>query len=312
MAEIEKEIAAGTTDASGQAITQQSGGLGALLRSAREQMGLNQQNLAEIIRLRRLYINALEEEAWDQLPAPVFVKGFIKSYARTVGLDEKRVLALYQNLTPGPVASSFPVFNSEQPRFRKVYWVMVVLFLVVILFVITYLWRGCGSENQSQGSITNKYLKTNAAVEQAHPAEADKQNEDQSKAGRPFNSGKVTEGEQTQILPAETDKSFMKAGPIIPRAIQPINGEWVLKAVAKNETWVMIYKDQDPPRDYTFMAGDKREWHAKKGFYLIVGNAAGMDFEINGVKVEKMGGPNQVITLRFPEDFARKENGQQQ
>ncbi|RPI75856.1 MAG: hypothetical protein EHM45_14315, partial [Desulfobacteraceae bacterium] len=46
--------------------------LGVLLRHAREREGLSQHNLAEIIRLRLFHIHALEEEAWERLPDPVF------------------------------------------------------------------------------------------------------------------------------------------------------------------------------------------------------------------------------------------------
>jgi cytoskeleton protein RodZ len=44
-------------------------------------------------------LEAIENEEWDLLPAPTLVKGFIRSYARVLGLDEERILDLYREET---------------------------------------------------------------------------------------------------------------------------------------------------------------------------------------------------------------------
>jgi len=295
MSEIEKKNGEEPADSSDYSIIKQKGDLGALLRQARERRGFSQQDLAEIIRLRLFYINALEEEAWDRLPAPVFVKGFIKSYARAVGLDEKEVLGLYRSQVSQVLAPPFSGIRNKQTRFRTAYGLTVVLFLALLSFSIVYFGSGAGLKSRSQSNLSHQSPASDPVIEPAPLPETEKP---------------VVARQNVGQLQAERSTDTSIPNPIRVRPQQTPSGEWILRAVARKETWVNIYKDREPARDYTFRPGDKREWRAQKGFIVIVGNAAGIDFELNGVKYEKLGDPHQVIQLKFPEDFERKENEQ--
>jgi cytoskeleton protein RodZ len=65
------------------------------LRDAREARSLSLDDVAHVTRIPRASLSALEEGRFDRLPAPVFVRGFIRSYARAVGLDPATVVRLY-------------------------------------------------------------------------------------------------------------------------------------------------------------------------------------------------------------------------
>jgi cytoskeleton protein RodZ len=65
------------------------------LREAREARSLSLDDVAHVTRIPRSSLSALEESRFDRLPAPVFVRGFIRSYARAVGLDAAVVVRLY-------------------------------------------------------------------------------------------------------------------------------------------------------------------------------------------------------------------------
>ena len=310
MSEIEKKNGEESADSSDRSIIKQKGDLGALLRHARERRGLSQQDLAERIRLRLFYIYALEEEAWDRLPAPVFVKGFIKSYARAAGLDENEVLGLYQSLVPHVLASPFPGIRNERTLFRKAYGLMVVFFLVVLSFLVIYFWGGSDPKSRSQNSLNNQSPASDPVMEPIPVLEKEKPVEARQNVGQLQAERSTDRSIPNPVMTPEPAKPGIGGNPIRVRPKQTPSGEWILKVVARKETWVNIYKDQEPARDYTFRPGDKREWRAKKGLIIIVGNAAGIDFELNGVKYEKLGDPHQVIQLKFPEDFERKENEQ--
>lgn len=64
------------------------GDIGSLLRDSRQQAGLGREELARTIRVSLSTIEALEEERWTALPEPVFIRGFVKSWCRVVGIDE--------------------------------------------------------------------------------------------------------------------------------------------------------------------------------------------------------------------------------
>ena len=63
------------------------GQLGDLLRGTREAKGLSLEQVEQDTRIRRKLLEALEQEAYEELPAPVFVKGFLRNYAMLLGLD---------------------------------------------------------------------------------------------------------------------------------------------------------------------------------------------------------------------------------
>jgi len=72
------------------------GSLGQELKEAREKKGLTIKELAERTRISMTYLAALEAEDYSAMPADVFAVGFLRSYARELGLDDKAVLARYR------------------------------------------------------------------------------------------------------------------------------------------------------------------------------------------------------------------------
>jgi cytoskeletal protein RodZ len=61
--------------------------IGSSLREARLRQGLDFPEIEQATKIRAKYLNALEEEQFDLLPAQTYVKGFLRSYADYLGLD---------------------------------------------------------------------------------------------------------------------------------------------------------------------------------------------------------------------------------
>ena len=80
--------------------------LGDLLRERREARGFSLQSVASSTKIREHILVALESGTYDCLPAPVFVRGFLRTLARHLGLDADELLALYVAAVPQSVASS--------------------------------------------------------------------------------------------------------------------------------------------------------------------------------------------------------------
>ena len=83
--------------------------------------------------------------------------------------------------------------------------------------------------------------------------------------------------------------------------------ELILKANVIEKTWVRIFVDDQEPKEYIFTPGSDPEWKAKEGMELLIGNAGGIRFEFNGVQVENIGNPGQVVRLSLPEGYKRKK-----
>lgn len=113
--------------------------VGTTLRTRREK---KRQTLAEVSRVTRIPVGTLESieaDHFDDLPGEVFVKGFLKSYAQTLGLVPDDIVARYTAsrrvamVTPLPVAS--PVQAAREGQGRR-FGVAIALVLLLILFTL--------------------------------------------------------------------------------------------------------------------------------------------------------------------------------
>jgi cytoskeletal protein RodZ len=83
---------------------------GEKLRKEREQRGITLNDVSSTTKITTRMLRAIEDEHFDQLPGGVFNKGFIRAYARHIGLDEDQVIADYLAATGQPL-----IGNREDP-----------------------------------------------------------------------------------------------------------------------------------------------------------------------------------------------------
>ncbi len=71
-------------------------GFGAYLRAVRQQSGYSLQDICQTTKVHLTYLDALENEDISNLPEPIYVKGFIKSYCEILKLDPAPVIQEYR------------------------------------------------------------------------------------------------------------------------------------------------------------------------------------------------------------------------
>ncbi|MGB0445795.1 MAG: RodZ domain-containing protein [Pseudomonadales bacterium] len=93
---------------------------GHLLSQAREAKGLSQQEVARELHLTSRVINGLENDDFSHVNSPIFARGYIRSYARHLGLDGDSLVAEYDAVYGGPDHGKKPISTvrkvSEQAR----------------------------------------------------------------------------------------------------------------------------------------------------------------------------------------------------
>ena len=89
---------------------------GHILREARETKGLTVKDVQQEIRINVAYIEALEQGEYDTLPSPVHARGFLRNYARFLGLDPQPLLDQYERHLGGDAPPTAVLDSSEKTR----------------------------------------------------------------------------------------------------------------------------------------------------------------------------------------------------
>ena len=110
------------------------GSLGAYLKEQREARRASVDELAQSTRIPARILRQIEMDSHADLPADVFVRGFLRAYARALELDEEHVLARYIGRAQPPPPPTFPTVRAQEPGRR--FGVALALVILLILFTL--------------------------------------------------------------------------------------------------------------------------------------------------------------------------------
>ncbi|MFQ2226201.1 cytoskeleton protein RodZ [Aeromonas hydrophila] len=123
----------------------QAVGPGQLLRNAREQLGWTREQVASRIHLRLTLIAAIESDTYDKHTSHTFIRGYLRTYAKLVGIPEETILAAYDKLGLTPPNNidmqSFSRRSRQQAndsRLKVVTWLVI---LVLIALSVAWWWQ---------------------------------------------------------------------------------------------------------------------------------------------------------------------------
>ncbi len=131
--------------------------IGATLREARMRARIDISEIETQTKIRAKYLRALENEEWDLLPGPTYVKSFLRTYADELGLDGKRLVEEYKlqherlsdvELQPiAPPGQRRPAGGQRSSRWRRV-WIALGA-VIVLVGALYFLGRGNGDNGDS-------------------------------------------------------------------------------------------------------------------------------------------------------------------
>jgi len=111
--------------------------IGHFLRTERELRQLSLEELAQTTRIPLRSLQLLEEDRLDGLPGDVFVRGFVKSYAKAVGLPFEEALRRYEESSRpsrNPALAALP--SMAQPDRGRRFGLAIALVILLILFTL--------------------------------------------------------------------------------------------------------------------------------------------------------------------------------
>jgi cytoskeletal protein RodZ len=111
--------------------------IGRYLRRERQLRQLSLEELAQTTRIPMRMLERIEGNRFDELPGEVFARGFIKSYARALGLDERPLLESYGRSREPAQDAPAPITAITPPERGRRFGIAIALVILLILFTLT-------------------------------------------------------------------------------------------------------------------------------------------------------------------------------
>ncbi len=147
---------------------------GTLLKEKREALGLTQQQVADRLRLRLSIIQNLEENKFDTDLVATFIRGYLRSYAKAVGLKESEVLEAYaQRSGSSQQEQTMQSFSKKTKRAKHDSHVMTITWVIMIVLIgMSSLWwwqnhRDTGFSSDPNAEVS-AVLDNEAAIQQSN------------------------------------------------------------------------------------------------------------------------------------------------
>jgi cytoskeleton protein RodZ len=146
-------------------------GPGERLQSARIEQGLTIDDVANRMHLSKAILESIEENDFDEITAPIFVKGYLRAYARIVSLDEEELIKLYMEFYSNedpPISSISNTAREISTDDARIKW-MTYLVVIVLLTLLAIWWWNKG---QNQNETVSLDVQQPTVVEESHIDEA--------------------------------------------------------------------------------------------------------------------------------------------
>ena len=242
-------------------------GLGQDLRVQRELRGISLREISEATKISVRFLEAIESDDFSILPAPVFTRGFLKEYARQLGLGADEIVDRYmlyvdrrmqaeereeaemaaRRLGPGASFGGFEAF------------LLVALVVVVVAAVGFFLMSRSGLQEPPAERELNVVLPI---VPEEPAAE-----------------------QETESPPMNPEEAS--------------DGRIMLRVSATSDSWVTLFVDGKKVLDETLRAGDERTFEAMEAVrFATIGNAGGLLVSFDDHIIPPFGRTGQVVKNR--------------
>ena len=257
------------------------------LRREREIRGISLKEIADATKISRRFLEAIERNDHKTLPAPVFTRGFVREYARYLGLSAEEIVTRYNYAAAGDdrieksahLTSLVTERAAEEPKATRPRGIptplaridrgVYVLLLLIVALAVAITWAV--KHRRAAGSVDT--------AESQHEAPA-----------RPA------------AIPAPPPPATASSAP------PPVNDSTLRLTLSfVDDSWVMLEVDHQTI-SFDAAKGEKKSFEAKDHFrFKTIGNAGGMEMTLNDLHIPPLGREGQVLHDRiFDRDYLQK------
>jgi cytoskeleton protein RodZ len=254
--------------------------LGDEFRSAREARGLTLSDVAEQLHIRSVYLNAIETEDWKAIGAPVYIRGFIRTYSRFLGLDAESAIAQYNEMVPAERPSqAVAAISDDDDRAGPSLWAVIAVVVAIgLVGFVGYEWW-----SYAQGGGEREPL----AAATTPPA-----------TGAPATTAPTVVPASGATLAPTAPAQPSPTGTGSATGAQRTAPAHQLVIRLTERSWLHVTVDGVPLVEGIFPAGTTRTLNGHSA-YVRAGNAGGVVISVDGGRALRLGKEGDVVEQRY-------------
>jgi len=284
---------------------------GEKLKKEREKRKISLEQISLSTKIGTRMLQALEEDKFNQLPGGIFNKGFVRAYARCVGLDEDQTVAEYLQASGDapPVSTEIATREGDtrnpsareraertgrvevvpETPSRPLPWGAFAAALLAIALALSF-WshRRQQLAKQPDGGASTITMPTSGGSAGGAPGTPP----NQTSAAPATEPGSAATSGDANPAPAS-------ASPASQNGASRTGAEFTVVIQSREESWVTITADGQKLPAELLKAGGERTIRGRKQITVKAGNAGGVDFVFNGKKLDSRGSSGEVKVVTF-------------
>ena len=303
---------------------------GSYLKAERELRGVTLEELHAKTRIPMHYLQALEKNLFDELPEEVFIRGYIRSFAKVIGANEDEVLSAYMDITkaaPSTDTNDQKISNQNDSTFDLKF---IFILIFTILFLLGMVWGiniliskfNTGSAKSTQTVLQQKKNKTKVEFEKSLPTRNPETNDlsivfektelssklsvtdpketiKKSSNSLSTNPIEAVESSSAMVKDEDTEEKLKLNIGDAPTVSTENDISLKLTIKVKDDVWFNIAVDDSPVEDFVLARGSEKIFYGKKQYLLNVGNQNSVDLILNDTVVNLPSGNKKNIVKNF-------------
>jgi transcriptional regulator with XRE-family HTH domain len=250
--------------------------VGIILKNKREELGIDLVKSSEDTKIRRKYLEAIENGTYNQIPDVVYTKSFLRIYSDYLGLDQVFILKrFFDETSPVEIIEKYSITKNSFTSFFINNLTAIVIIVLVALVVGFSTW-----------GITKHYL----SKETTHNIEQPEKQEEV-----------IVDNNQVKEDVYQTEMSHVN---ITEEALIPnhffdhLRVEILADTSNGGNCWILPIVDGENKSSYTMRDQvTSASYECEKNFRINLGNAGIITLDVNGFILDNLGSNGEVITL---------------
>jgi len=237
--------------------------IGEKLKNKREEKGISIEEIQKRTKIRTKYLKAIEENDFKVIPGNVYVKAFIKEYARQIEIDEKELINEYQNIVNVKNIKEVKEIKkdeekSQENNIKKVYKYIIIAVSITVLIISTLY-------------IAKILFKNNNEIEK---------NEDLVES----------------VVTSKNKDEYNNINNNIDNIVKDETNNKIT-IIAEDKSWIKVTEDGKEVLQDFINPGDNKDFTIDNNLEVKIGNAAGIKIKAGNKIIGPFGDEGEVIKL---------------